>query len=149
EKGVAIGHVNCSSCHVREEPDGTRINGAPTRGEASSPIRHLVGEENVATAPFHIRESLGEKMYRSFAAPWVKDDVHERLKAMPQDELATLNASVVLAKGVIPRWNGSVFFPAKVPDLIGVAGRKYLDHTGTHANRGIGDLMRYAALVSY
>jgi len=74
-------------------------------------------------------------MYRAFAAPWVRDDVHERLKRMSQDELAAWNASVVLAKGVIPRWNGSVFFPAKVPDLIGVADRKYLDHTGTHGNR--------------
>jgi hypothetical protein len=108
-----------------------------------------VGAEDVANSPFHIAESLGEKMYRAFGAPWVKDDVHERLKQMSQDELAALNASVALAKGVIPRWNGSVFFPAKVPDLIGVADRKYLDHTGTHANRGIGDLMRYAALISY
>ena len=149
EKGVAIGHVNCGSCHTREEPDGTRLNGPPARGEASSPIRSLVGRENVATSPFHISESLAEKMYRAFAAPWVKDDVHERLKHMAPDELVAWNESVMLAKGVIPRWNGSVFFPAKVPDLIGVAGRKYLDHTGTHANRGIGDLMRYAALVSY
>jgi hypothetical protein len=142
EKGVAIGHVNCGSCHTREEPDGTRLNGPPTKGEAANPIRRLVGGEDVANSPFHIAESLGEKMYRAFAAPWVKDDVHERLKRMSQDELAAWNGSVVLAKGVIPRWNGSVFFPAKVPDLIGVADRKYLDHTGTHVNRGIGDLMR-------
>ncbi len=121
EKGVAIGHVNCGSCHTREEPDGTRLNGPPARGEAASPIRRLVGGEDVANSPFHIAESLGEKMYRAFAVPWVKDDVHERLKQMSPDELAALNASVVLAKGVIPRWNGSVFFPAKVPDLIGVA----------------------------
>jgi hypothetical protein len=149
ENGVAIGHLNCGSCHTREESDGTRLNGPPTRGEASSPIRRLVGAEDVANSPFHIPESLGEKMYRAFAAPWVRNDVHERLKRMSQDELAAWNASVVLAKGVIPRWNGSVFFPAKVPDLIGVADRKYLDHTGTHGNRGIGDLMRYAALVTY
>ena len=149
EKGVAIGHVNCGSCHIREEPDGTRFNGPPARGEAANPIRRLVGGEDVANSPFHIAESLGERMYRAFAAPWVKDDVHERLKQMSQEELARWNASVALAKGVIPRWNGSVFFPAKVPDLIGVGDRKYLDHTGTHANRGIGDLMRYAALVSY
>ena len=149
EQGVAIGHLNCGSCHTREEPDGTRVNGPPTRGEASSPIRRLVGAEDVANSPFHIAESLGQKMYRAFGAPWVKDDVHERLKQMSQDELTAWIATVVLAKGVIPRWNGSVFFPAKVPDLIGVSGRKYLDHTGTHANRGIGDLMRYAALVSY
>jgi hypothetical protein len=79
EKGVAIGHLNCGSCHTREEPDGTRFNGPPTRGEASSPIRGLVGAENVATSPFRIAESLGEKMYRAFGAPWVADDVHERL----------------------------------------------------------------------
>ena len=42
-----------------------------------------------------------------------------------------------------------MLYPAKVPDLIGVADRRYIDHTGTHLNRGIGDLMRYAALVSY
>jgi mono/diheme cytochrome c family protein len=149
EKGVAIGHLNCGSCHTREETGGTRFNGPPTRGEASSPIRRLVGAEDVATSPFHIAESLGEKMYRAFAAPWVKDDVHERLKEMSDDELTAWSASQALSKGVIPRWNGSAFFPAKVPDLIGVADRKYLDHTGTHANRGIADLMRYAALVSY
>jgi len=148
-KGVAIGHLNCGSCHTREEQDGTRINGAPTRGEATNPIRRLVGREDVANSPFHIAENLGEKMYRAYGTPWVKDDVHARLKQMSPDELAAWNASLVLSKGVIPRWNGSVFFPAKVPDLIGVSGRKYLDHTGTHANRGIGDLMRYAALVSY
>jgi hypothetical protein len=36
----------------------------------------------------------------------------------------------------------------KVPDLIGVKDRKYFDATATHLHRGIGDLMRYAALVS-
>lgn len=149
EKGVAIGHTNCGSCHIREERDGTRINGPPARGEAANPIRRLVGGEDVANAPFHIAESLAQRMYRAFAVPWVKDDVHERLKQMSDDELGALNASVGLSKGVIVRWNGSVFFPAKVPDLIGVADRKYLDHTGSHLNRGTGDLMRYAALVSY
>ena len=35
-----------------------------------------------------------------------------------------------------------------MPDLIGIKDRKYIDHTATHLNRGTGDLMRYAALVS-
>lgn len=48
-----------------------------------------------------------------------------------------------------PRWNGSLLYPAKVPDLIGIKDRKYIDHTATHHNRGIGDLMRFAALVSF
>jgi hypothetical protein len=34
-------------------------------------------------------------------------------------------------------------------DLIGIKDRKYLDHTATHLRRGVGDLMRYAALVSF
>src|SRR6185295_18710691 len=33
--------------------------------------------------------------------------------------------------------------------LIGIKDRKYIDHTATHLHRGIGDLMRYAALVSF
>jgi hypothetical protein len=33
--------------------------------------------------------------------------------------------------------------------LIGIKDRKYLDHTATHVHRGVGDLMRYAALVSF
>ena len=149
ERGVAIGHVNCASCHTREEKDGTRVNGAPTRGEAADPIRSLVIRESIAIAPFRIRESLGQKMYRAYGVPWVKDDIHARLKQMPEDQLRALNASLDLSKGVIFRWNGSVFYPAKVPDLIGIADRRYIDHTGTHLNRGIADLMRYAALVSY
>ena len=149
ERGVAIGHLNCGSCHTREEKDGRRVNGAPAMGEASDPIRPLVIRENIAIAPFRIRESLGQKMYRAYGVPWVRDDIHERLKQMPENELAVLNASLGLSKGVIFRWNGSVFYPAKVPDLIGIADRRYIDHTGTHLNRGIGDLMRYAALISY
>jgi hypothetical protein len=34
----------------------------------------------------------------------------------------------------------------QIPDLIGTRDRKYLDHTGLMLHRGIGDLMRYAAL---
>lgn len=51
--------------------------------------------------------------------------------------------------GAITRWNGSLLYPAKIPDLIGIKDRKYIDHTATHLHRGIGDLMRYAAQVAY
>jgi Di-haem oxidoreductase, putative peroxidase len=44
---------------------------------------------------------------------------------------------------------GTAASTAKVPDLIGIKDRKYIDHTATHLHRGIGDLMRYAALVSF
>lgn len=51
--------------------------------------------------------------------------------------------------GGVPRWNGSPYYSAKIPDLIGFKDRKYIDHTATHLHRGIGDLMRYAALISF
>jgi mono/diheme cytochrome c family protein len=48
--------------------------------------------------------------------------------------------------GVLTRHRSGPWAPIQVPDLIGVAARKYLDHTGLQKNRGTEDLMRYAAL---
>lgn len=86
-------------------------------------------------------------MYRAFGVPWNPQDPNARLKTLAVAEYAALIAAG-LRGGALPRWNGSLLYPAKVPDLIGIAERKYIDATGTHLNRGIGDLMRYAALVS-
>ena len=47
--------------------------------------------------------------------------------------------------GVLIRHGTSPAFPARIPDLIGVKDRAYLDATGLVRHRGIGDLMRYAA----
>jgi hypothetical protein len=50
--------------------------------------------------------------------------------------------------GVSIRWGGEPQFPLQVPDLTGIKDRKYLDHTGLHLHRSIGDLMRYAAMAT-
>jgi hypothetical protein len=50
---------------------------------------------------------------------------------------------------VSDRPNGSPYYITKIPDLIGIRDRKYIDHTATHQHRGVADLMRYAALVEY
>ena len=97
-KGVALGHVNCGSCHTREEPDGSRHNGPPAYAEAATPVREIAGPTVVVNAPFHIAESLTERMYRAMAVPWVKDDVHERFKTMSQQEAAALHANALLPK---------------------------------------------------
>jgi hypothetical protein len=70
--------------------------------------------------------------------------VNEQLGWMSRDE----NASVfeAIPPGVIARQGSSPFYPTQIPDLIGVKERKYLDHTGLNRHRGVGDLMRYAAL---
>ena len=76
----------------------------------------------------------------------MQDGNNERLKSMTANDFATFR---VFRGGAVLRWNGSPFYPVKVPDLIGVKDRRYLDHTATHLHRGVGDLMRYAALVSF
>jgi hypothetical protein len=39
-----------------------------------------------------------------------------------------------------------LFYPPKIPDLIGLQDRRYFDASGLVRHRSIGDLMRYAAL---
>jgi hypothetical protein len=87
-------------------------------------------------------------LYRAFGVPWRLDDSNARFKAFTQAEYGAFVVAG-LRGGAVPRWNGSLLYPAKVPDLIGIAERKYIDATATHLNRGIGDLMRYSALVSF
>ena len=85
-------------------------------------------------------------MYRAFGVPWLKEDDHERLRSMTRADFAAFRQG---RAGAMMRCNGSPFYPAKVADLIGIKERKYLDHTATHLHRGIGDLMRCAALVTF
>ena len=105
--------------------------------------------DQIANAPIRMMEPLGARSYRAFGVPWIKDDIHERLNKIPAEEIELMGRDFVPRNAVFARWNGSPYYPTKIPDLIGVKDRKYLDHTGTHLNRGIGDLMRYAALVSF
>ena len=153
-KGVALSFSNCSGCHVAHMEDGSTIIGASAlagRRHGPTPLLVAVHQANRivnSAIPFRMAdEPFGMWMYRAFGVPWVKDDIHERLKATTPADLPGLLATGARG-GAIPRWNGSVFYPVKVPDLIGVKDRKYLDATATHLHRGIGDLMRYAALVS-
>src|ERR1700730_10590708 len=74
--------------------------------------------------------------------------MNAKVKTMTEPQRSAFQLPLARAGAVI-RWNGSLFYPAKIPDLIGIKDRKYLDHTATHLHRGIGDLMRYAALVSF
>jgi len=154
KQGVALSFTNCANCHVAYLKDGRRVPGAPTfagRHTAAAPLLFAVHEANgvvPAAVPFRMgAEPFGMRLYRAYGVPWAQDDVHERMKTMtPGDFFAWSVASD--RGGDIPRWNGSLFYPTKVPDLIGVKERKYLDATATHRNRNVGDLMRYAALVS-
>jgi hypothetical protein len=163
KNGVALGFSNCSNCHVLPLPDGARIPGAPEFGTGAEnqdrfrgptrTIRFQVYASNgvigLGDAPFVTgTESAGAKRYEAFGVPWRADDVNKKLKTITGEEDRELTAAFRRSGG-LARWNGSLYYPAKFPDLIGIKDRKYLDHTATHLHRGIGDLMRYAALVSF
>jgi hypothetical protein len=160
KQGVALSFSNCSFCHVGYLTDGTRVPGAPFKTIAPRwpetfkrwpLITRVQFEKRVLTGapPFFMgAEPFGLWLYRAYGVPWKKDDVNERLKTLTKSEYEELDLAF-RGGGGIPRWNGSLYYPAKIPDLIGIKDRKYIDHTATHLHRGIGDLMRYAALVSF
>ncbi len=151
--GVAISFASCATCHTAFQPDGTRVHGAPFLGmrrvRPTGLIADVLYANRVvhAVSPFTMgTDAIGPGLYQAWGVPWRQDAPNDRLKNMERAEYDALRAAYGRSGG-LPRWNGSLFFPAKVPDLIGVADRKYLDATATHANRGLGDLMRYAATV--
>lgn len=161
KRGLALSTLNCSGCHVLHRSDGTAIPGAPRLAETSRtrrsrtrglPATFLESSNRVLTGspPFFMAgQSVGAWAYQAYGAPWVSDDGSvKRLEELTQEEYEAWVTADRYA-GAITRWNGSIFYPAKIPDLIGIRDRKYIDHTATHLHRGIGDLMRYAAQVGY
>ena len=152
--GLAVGLTNCSACHLLYLPDNTPVPGASSfampnnfRNGIGGAIRDaahtLPGEP-----PFALTGPIGEQAYQAYGAPWANDPAGERLREITTAEFNAYVGAAIRGGGVA-RWNGSLLYPTKIPDLIGIKDRKYIDHTGTHAHRNIGDLMRYAALVSF
>jgi len=160
KQGVALSLQNCSGCHLQYLEDDTAIPGAPSLAGVARDrdTRHrvpLVGALHSANrvvtgaTPFLMgKEPLGSWLYQAYGVPWNSDDINERLKTFTAAEYQAYLVAASLA-GALTRWNGSLFYPSKTPDLIGIKDRKYIDSTATHLHRGIGDLMRYAALVSF
>ena len=153
-EGVALGLTNCSACHLLYLPDNTPVPGASSfaipndfRNGLGAEIRRaeqtLPGE-----APFSLAGTIGSWARQAYGAPWVNDPAADALEAITQDRYNAYIGAGIRGGGVA-RWNGSILYPAKIPDLIGFRDRKYIDHTATHLHRDIGDLMRYAALVSW
>ena len=148
----------CTGCHQQFTADGRPVSGAPSRlarpagrGQtaAGGALRQSLRSPQILDGggPFLMGTGpIGEKLYQAYAVPWRSDAINDQWKATTDAEWFTLREAF-RASGAVPRWNGSLHYPAKTPDLIGIKDRKYIDHTATHLHRGIGDLMRYAALI--
>ena len=91
------------------------------------------------------RYLVARGVYRTLSgAPWLKPDPADLANTMSAEELAAQFDAA--PAGVVIRHRSSMNYPVAIPDLIGVKNRRYLDRTGLVQHRGIGDLMRYAAL---
>jgi hypothetical protein len=126
-------------------PDGTVIKGA----QGNFPDDRAFGYElRVTEAKSKNKDSVlnefREDLRKSYGAPWIKDDDSTRADRMSLSELASVLEAI--SPGSCARQGTSIFYPAAIPDLIGVKDRLYLDSTGLARQRSIGDLMRYAAL---
>ena len=146
EKGkVELGILSCGQCHTRVMPDGSIIKGA----QGNFPDDRAFGyEQRIEEAKSKNKDAVLKEfrsaIRRDYGAPWVKDDASARADRMSVSELASVMEAIT--PGSCARQGSSPFYPAAIPDLIGVRDRLYLDSTGLGRQRSIGDLMRYAAL---
>lgn len=146
QKGkVELGVLSCAMCHTRVMPDGTTITGAqgnfPDDRAFAYETRKGAEQKRDTNEPL---ADLRRFVRRNYAAPWLTPDPNAAPERMTLDEIATVFEAIV--PGVCARQGASPFFPPRIPDLIGVRDRRYLDATGLVRHRSVGDLMRYAAL---
>ncbi|HEY7059323.1 MAG TPA: hypothetical protein VH458_22470 [Vicinamibacterales bacterium] len=146
ERGkVEVGDASCRECHTRVMADGTVIRGA----QGNRPVERiayldLAVDAGKAADPDRFLADAREGQRRSFAAPWFTPDPNARLERFSAAEIEAVHFAI--PPGVFARQGTSPLSPAKLPDLIGVKERRYLDASGLVQHRNIGDLMRYAAL---
>jgi mono/diheme cytochrome c family protein len=146
DRQLKITLAECSACHTRILPDGSSVRGAQRNLKwgslpqfsfaAVDEIRRREGQ----TRPPH------EIAYSNYGVPWLKDDINATLRTMTAEQVGRVTGPPFL--GTVARFNASPWFTTKIPDLIGVKDRRYLDATATHRNRGPEDIARYGILVA-
>jgi hypothetical protein len=140
---IEIGVLSCGMCHTRVMPDGAVLKGAQGNLPFGRALAWDIQHRSIFMAP--VSSFLGRRIARMlYAAPWIKPDAFPELEKLSAREIAARHAAI--PPGVLARHGTSPLVPAKVPDLIGIQERRYLDATGLVRHREIGDLMRYAAL---
>lgn len=138
EKGkVELGQLSCAMCHTRVMPDGSTIPGAQGNFPFDPAFARLL-ERNEA-----LHRIAPQLIHALVGVPWV-ESAEARLRELTLEEIVAAFRAV--PKGVLIRQGTSLYYPAKVPDLIGLRERNYLDATGFVRHRSIGDIMRYAAV---
>jgi len=144
EHGKVELEVNaCAVCHTRVLENGSVLLG----GAGDIPLGSIAAYELRQSVAAGAGDEVLERdsfEYRTTAAPWLDPDPGAFVLGKGPEELARAYAS--LTPGVFVRQRTSFAHPARVPDLFGVAERRFLDATGLVEQRSLIDLMRYAAL---
>jgi hypothetical protein len=146
EKGkIEVGILACASCHSRVMPDGSVLKGV----QGNFPDDRTFAYESRLEAAQgkdenEVLKEVRSFMRRAYSAPWVTNDPNAQPEGMSLDEIASVLEATI--PGICARQGSSAFYPPRIPDLIGVKDRLYLDSSGLVRHRTIGDLMRYAAL---
>ena len=141
---LKVSLADCAGCHSRLMPDGKVLLGAATGTFTNGGIGILV--EGFGRDLEARKITLNEIEYASYGTPWVKDDIHARFKTMKPEEIFEVDGFPI--NGTFARFNGSPYYVTRILDLNGIKDRRYIDHTGTHVNRGPEDIARYAVLVN-
>ncbi|HQR39132.1 MAG TPA: hypothetical protein PLF26_12110 [Blastocatellia bacterium] len=146
EKGkVEIGILACAMCHTRVMPNGTVITGAQGNfPDDRSDAYETRVQPSTKSDPAAVLDHTRKFMRSSYAAPWLRPDPNARFEQMALDDILKVQEAII--PGVCARQGSSPWYPVRIPDLIGVKDRRYLDASGLVRHRTIGDLMRYAAL---
>ena len=135
---VLVGLLNCAGCHSRVLPDGRVVAGAQSNNTLGARVSYGIRR---------LGRTTGEELFTNSSVPWLNPDPAERLKTLSLEDFLSITQDAN-QPGVSPRPGSSWLYPVKVPDLIGIRERRYLDATGLNLHRNIGDLMRYAAVVA-
>jgi hypothetical protein len=141
--GLALSISECSGCHTRILPDGSRLHGGQSNDAGDDLFFEILQPANELFLP---GDSQALATWRQFAVPWVANDIHDRIKTMNWPEILALLKTN--PPGTTARFNGSPWHPTPIIDLIGIKDRKYLDYNATHRLRGPEDVARYAVLVT-
>jgi hypothetical protein len=144
---VTIEGANCARCHTRVIREGPLAGTVVTGAQGNFPNGPRLAQDIRARAKANGEQAALDAARLAVSGPHMpwNPEPSKRYDQMQLNEF--LAAIEGMPPGVVNRvGTGAVYVP-KLPDLIGVKDRTYLDATGLVRHRSPGDLMRYAALI--
>jgi hypothetical protein len=134
---VEIGFDSCGMCHTRVLADGSVVRGAQGNFPWHPTERYRY--QKIVRGHRKLEEEVLAEYRKEYAAPWASQP-----ELLSRDADALMGQVGLVPPGVFIRHGARPAYPARIPDLIGIRDRRYLDSTGLGQHRRIEDLMRYA-----